>query len=324
MMASIRFGIMGFTIPPYEQLADRVRAVEAMGFSTAWVDDDLLMPGSNELEPWTLLAALARETSRIRLGTLVSVPPFRHPSLLAIQAVTVDHLSGGRAIVGFGAGGISNNNAAFGHDDWSPRERAERMEEQVAILAPLLRGDKVDYEGRHYRAHDARIHAARHLPHVPLIIAAHGDRGLRTTAMHADGWTSMGGQPYPHAQDPSKRRPLEDAVAETRRLSERLDEMCLGIGRGPASIWRSVLAYRPPFDPLSSVDAFDEFVGRYAEIGINEVIFYWPPLDNLFPKPTGTPGGYFSFEGTIPISHHQQRAFERIARDRVEASRWLP
>lgn len=320
-MASLRFGIMGFTTPPFEEIAQRVRSAEEMGFSSAWLDDDLLMPGSDELEPWMVLGALARETTRIRLGTLVSVPPFRHPSFLGIQALTLGRLSDDRAALGLGAGGASNNNAAFGHDDWSPRERAERMEEQAAILNPLLRGQEVTYKGRYYRAHNIHAHVGAQQPWVPLIIAAHGERGLQTTVRHADAWTSLGGQPYPMAQNPAKRVSLIDAVAETRRLAERLDELCQEMGRNPATLHRSILAYRPVFDPLSSLDAFDEFVGRYQEIGIGEVIFYWPPLDNLLPPGIpSTPGGSFTFEASQPISPAQQKAFERIARDRIEPS----
>lgn len=319
-MAQLRFGIMGFTSPPYSGIAERIRAAEDMGFASAWLDDDLLMPGSDEMEAWMVLGALARETSRIQLGTLVSVLPHRHPSFLAVQALTLDRLSDGRAILGFGAGGASNNNAAFGHDEWTPRERAGRMDEQAAIISSLLRGENVDIDGHYYRARTPRATLAKRIVPVPLVIAAHGEQGLRTAARYADGWTSLGGQPYPIAQDPTKRLKLEDAVAETRRLDERLDEICHATGRNPRSIYRSILAYRPSFDPLSSLDAFDEYVGRYAEIGIREVIFYWPPLDNLFPVATRTPGASFTFEAAIPVSPDQQRALERIARDRIERS----
>ncbi len=277
-----------------------------MGFASAWVDDDILTPGYADIEPWTLLAALARETSRLRLGTPVTVTTFRHPSFLAAQVVTLDHLSGGRAELGFGAGGPPNNYGAFGHDDWSPRQRAERLEEQAAILDPLLRGEPVTYEGRHYRVRAARLSLPVQRPRPPLVIAAHGNRGLRVAARHADGWNSLGGQPYPGAQDPSQRLPLADAVANIKRLSERLDGYCREVGRDPATLRRTVLAYWPRVDPLSSVDAFDEYVGRYRDIGVDEIVFYWPPLAGLGEE--------------LSISAEQQATFERIAAERISRS----
>jgi alkanesulfonate monooxygenase SsuD/methylene tetrahydromethanopterin reductase-like flavin-dependent oxidoreductase (luciferase family) len=311
---------MGFCAAPYDDLARRVRAAEELGFAGAWVNDDVLMPGATDLEPWTLLAALARETTRLQLGTLVTVITFRHPALLAAQVLTLDHLSGGRAALGFGAGGPPNNYGAVGLEEWSPPERAERLEEQAAILAPLLRGESVDYEGRHYRVRAAQLPAPIRRPRPPLIIAAHGDRGLRTAARHADGWNSMGGQPYRIAQDPSRRIPLTEAVANTKRLSERLDGFCREVGRDPATLRRSVLAYRPIADPLASLDAFDEYVGAYREIGVDEVVFYWPPLDNLFPRRQGATDGRPGFDPPRPVSPAQQAAFERIAAERIAVS----
>jgi alkanesulfonate monooxygenase SsuD/methylene tetrahydromethanopterin reductase-like flavin-dependent oxidoreductase (luciferase family) len=210
---------------------------------------------------------LARETTRIRLGTLVTVITFRHPAFLAAQVITLDHLSQGRAVLGLGTGGPPNNYGALGLDDWSPRERAERLEEQAAILDPLLRGETVNFKGRHYRTQAPRLSESVQRPRPPLIVAAHGDRGLRVVARHADGWNSFGGQPYRVAQDPSKRVSLAEAVAETRRLSERLDGYCLAAGRDPATVRRTVLAYRPLVDPLSSLGAFDEMSANTVQSG---------------------------------------------------------
>lgn len=316
-MTPMRFGIMSFAAPPYENLARRVRAAEELGFASAWVNDDILMPGSTNVEPWTLLAALARDTSRIRLGTLVTVITFRHPSFLAAQVITLDQLSGGRAVLGLGTGGPPNNYGALGLGDWSAEERAERLEEQAAILDPLLRGETISYDGRHYQVRDPHLPAPVQRPRPPFIVAAHGDRGLRVAARHTDGWNSFGGQPYRVAQDPSKRVSLAEAVAETRRLSDRLDGYCQAFGRDPATLRRTVLAYRPVVDPLSSLDAFDEYVGRYREIGIDEISFYWPPLDNLFPRRAGSTDEQPVFEAAQPISPTQQATFERIAVERI-------
>ena len=318
-MTALRFGIMNFTTPPFEDLVQQVRTAEELGFASAWVNDDVLSmsPRGPELEPWTVLTGLARETSRIRLGTLVTVITFRHPALLAAQVITLDHLSQGRAALGLGTGGPPNNYGALGLEVWPPRERAERLAEQAAILDPLLRGETVDFEGRYYQAHDPWAPMPVQRPRPPLIIAAHGDRGLQVVARHADGWNSFGGQPYRVAQDPTRRLSLADAVAETRRLSERLDGYCQDVGRDPAAVRRAVLAYRPSVDPLSSLDAFDEYVGRYREIGIDELIFYWPPLDNLHPRRPGPPDAQPVFDPPRPLSPIQQATFERIAAERI-------
>jgi alkanesulfonate monooxygenase SsuD/methylene tetrahydromethanopterin reductase-like flavin-dependent oxidoreductase (luciferase family) len=137
---------------------------------------------------------------------------------------------------------------------------------------------------------------------VPFIIAAHGARGLRTAARHADGWNSLGGQPYP-LPDPSALVTLAEAVAETKRLCERLDTFCREVGRDPETMRRSVQALNPIPDPLTSLAAFDEYAGAYAEIGIDELIFYWPPL------------AYIDERGPVP--GEVQARFERIAAERV-------
>lgn len=302
----MRFGIFGFGRIPYRVLADRVRLAEELGFASAWVDDDLLTPSYSQFEPWTLLGALARDTSAIRLGTMVTVITFRHPSLLVAQVVTLDHLSDGRAQIGLGTGGPPNPYRAFSLTDWTPRERAERLEEYVEVLGPLLRGETVTHGGPHYPVEDAQAPPTIQRPRPPLTIAAHGRRGLRLTARYADGWNSLGGQPYP-LKDPKDLRPLAEAVAETKRLSDQLDSYCQAVGRDPASIRRSVQALRPVPDPFSSLDAFDEYVGAFAEIGIDELIFYWPPIDLVFADPAAIPTD-------------QQARFERIAAIRLSQS----
>jgi alkanesulfonate monooxygenase SsuD/methylene tetrahydromethanopterin reductase-like flavin-dependent oxidoreductase (luciferase family) len=299
----MRYGIFSFGRIPYAALSDRIRSAEAMGFASAWVDDDLLTPAYAHFEPWTLLGALARDTSTIRLGTMVTAITFRHPSLLAAQVITLDHVSNGRAELGLGAGGPPNPYRAFGHEEWTPRERAERLEVYVDVLGPLLRGEVVTHGGPHYPVHEAQVPMAHQHPRPPLIVAAHGDRGLRVAARHADGWNSLGGQPYP-MKDLSEQVTLAEAVAETKRLSDRLDAFCREAGRDPSTLRRSVQALRAAPDPFGSLDAFDEYVAAFAAIGIDELIFYWPPVELAFVDPT-----------TIPAD--RQAMFERIVAARI-------
>ena len=299
----MRFGIFSFGRAPYAELARRFRQVEELGFASAWVDDDLLVPHYSDFEPWTLLGALARDTERIRLGTMVTAITFRHPSFLVAQGVTLDHISDGRAELGLGAGGYPHPYAAFSQHYWTPRERADRLEEHAAIIGPMLRGERVTHEGIHYTVTDAQAPPAVQRPRPPFTVAAHGDRGLRTVARHADGWNSLGGQPYSAEGGETHRVTLAAAAAETRRLSERLDQFCRELGRDPATVWRSVQALHPVPDPFASLDAFDEYAGTYREIGIDELIFYWPPIELA-----GERG---------PAPPETQARFERIAAQRV-------
>ena len=301
----MRFGIFSFARAPYNELAQRFRLAEELGFASAWVNDDLMVPSYADFEPWTLLGALARDTSTIRLGTMVTAITFRHPSLLATQVVSLDHISGGRAQLGLGAGGAGHPNAAFSLDPWRGRERADRLEEQAAILGQLLRGEPVTNDGPYYPVVDARVPIVTQRPRPPLTIAAHGNRTLRTVARHADAWNSLGGQPHPEEGVETHQISLAAAVAATRQLSERLDEHCQELGRDPATVRRSVQAVNPAPDPFASLGAFDEYVGAYAEIGTDELIFYWPPIE------------FFIRRGPVPAE--AQARFERIAAQRVGA-----
>ncbi len=300
----MRYGIFTFSRAPYDAIAKTLQRAERLGFASAWVNDDLMVPNYSDFEPWTLLAALARDTTHIRLGTMVTAITFRHPSFLAAQVITVDHISQGRVTLGLGSGGPPHPYGAFGHLEWPPRERVERLEDQAVILDTLLRGETVNREGQHYPIQDARLPDPVQQPRPPLVIAAHGDRALRVAARYGDGWNTLGGQPFPAGIDPAQRVPLAEAVAVTRQLSERLDAICVEIGRDPATIRRSQLALCPNPDPFSSLDAFDAYVGAYETIGIEELIFYWPPIE-------------FSYGDRSPLPADVQARFERIAAQRI-------
>jgi len=300
----MRFGIFTFSRAPYAEIARNFQVAEELGFTSAWVNDDLMVPDYADFEPWTLLGALARDTARIRLGTMVTAITFRHPALLAAQVLTVDQISEGRVTLGLGSGGPPHPYVAFGHDDWSPRERVERLGEQAEVLDTLLRGERLTREGQHYPVRDAQLPDPIQAPRPPLVIAAHGERALRVVARYGDGWNTLGGQPYPAGLDPARRIPLAEAVAETRRLSDRLDEACLEIGRDPATVMRSVQASLPNPDPFSSLDAFDEYVGSYEAIGVEELIFYWPPME-------------YAYGARSPVPAELQTRYERIAAERI-------
>lgn len=298
----MRFGVLNFSIGPYERLAERWRRFEALGFDHARIADDLLVPGYADFESWTLLAGLARETRWIQIGTLITTVRLRHPAFLAAQVLSLDHITGGgRVAVGIGAG-EPEQNETLGVAPWQPNEVLRRLDEQAAILSRLLCGDPVEHAGPSYptRVKEAPQPATR--PRPPLIVAAHGRIGMRAAARYADAWNCLGGQPYgfgPKPADQDGGRSLAGAVAETLRLSERLDGICAEVGRDPATLQRTILAYRPQPDPFSSTDAFDAYVGAYEEIGISSITFYWPPIDDQLQHREPSPDAEARFERVV-------------------------
>jgi probable F420-dependent oxidoreductase len=175
----------------YAEVRDMAAAAEAAGFDSIWLADHLLyrapgQPTRGIWECWTMLSALAEATARVEVGTLVLCNQFRNPAILAKMAATVDEVSGGRFILGIGAGWNEPEFRAFG----IPFDhRVGRFEETLQILAPLLRTGHVDFSGTYYQARDCEI--APRGPRAqgpPLLIAGSGPRMLRLTVQHADMW----------------------------------------------------------------------------------------------------------------------------------------
>ena len=266
----MRFGVFFAQAPPYEVLADRWRHAESLGFDSIRVADHLTQFDTNvAFETWSLLGALARETNRVRIGALVTPIAFRHPVVVAMSAITIDHISAGRLEIGIGAGGGDKDQAALGLPQWESRERLERLAEYLEILDMLLRGDGATHAGRHY-ATSASLTRPIQQPRPPFVVAAQSPAAMRLVAKWGDVWNTLGGQPVWGVD----RVNLEQAVAETRRQVETLDDACARAGRDPKSLRRSLLAYKAT--PLASVSAFEDFVGRYREVGIDEFVFTVP------------------------------------------------
>jgi len=284
-----RFDILSFPIPDYEAIEHEWRWAEQLGFDQGWIPETWTMSDRSYLEPWTLLSALARATSSLRIGTLVALLVPRHPTLLAGQVLTVDHVSGGRVELGIGAGDVPQDSGIFGAAQWSAAERVERLEDQLVLLDALLRGQSVTRSGRHYSIEGAHLPEPVQRPRPPLVVAAEGRKSLRLVAHHADAWVTLGGQP----QTPERGVPTVSEAEGLRATRERvatLESHCREIGRDPRRIRRIILAYRRRVDPLSSLDAFDEFVGSYAEMGFDEFVFYWPSALATFKEQRGMTG----------------------------------
>ncbi len=269
MTQRIRFGLCTDQNLTWEKTLERWRLFESLGFDSAWDCDHYVQPSRPHgpyLEAWTLLAALAVGTERIRIGVLVSCNTFRHPALLAKEAVTVDHISRGRLELGIGAGWYEPEHAMYGIDFPPPGELVDRFAEAVQVVDSLLRNERTTYEGRHYQLHDAAFRPGPvQRPRPPLTLGAHGPRMLRIVARYADAWNSFG------------------TTEEIRSRSGTLDEACAEIGRDPREVRRSLYYWvaRADADPWSSTDAFLDVFGRYREVGIEEFILDHPRDDQL-------------------------------------------
>ena len=175
-------------IPTWPQVRTFGQHAEAVGLDSVWACDHLLSGPPNEgiHEGWTILAALAASTRRVELGQLVTCTSFRHPALLAKMATPADTISGGRLILGLGAGWYDPEYTAFGYPT---DHRAGRFEEALRIIGPLVRGEQVTLAGRYYQVRDALLRPPPDRP-IPILVAAKGRRMLRLTARHADAWNT--------------------------------------------------------------------------------------------------------------------------------------
>jgi len=276
----LRFQVLILPNATWTEVLSRFTYVEDLGFDLATTADhfvDWNNPAVPWLEAWTVLAAAARETTRIRLATYVSQIPLRHPAMLARQALTVDHVSGGRLEVGLGTGlTIDPAYDMIGIPNWEPRERVARFAEYVEIVDRLLSHERSSFEGRYYRVKDAVMNPRPvQRPRPPIVVAALGPAMLRHAARYADNWNSL-----------SFAQSFERQLAETAERIARIDEACAAIGRAPSSLRRSYLM----FDPASrasggriayyeSEDLFVDMVGRLTELGISELGLYFPLVE---------------------------------------------
>ena len=178
----------------YQEICDVARNAEKAGFHSFWVSDHFFggpggTPDRNCLEAWTLLAALARDTTKIRLGVLVAAIQYRNPALQAKMAASVDHISGGRLEFGVGAGWKEDEYRAYGYDFPSPGDRVEQLRDGLEITRRLWQDDRATYHGKHYRIDDA-VCAPKptQRPRPPIWIGGSGQRVMRLAARYADGF----------------------------------------------------------------------------------------------------------------------------------------
>jgi len=278
-LRSVRLGVLVLPEFRWPVARERWRRAEELGFDHAWTYDHLAWRTLRD-SPWfaalPTLTAAATATERIRLGTLVASPNFRHPVPFARELVTVDDVSGGRFTLGVGSGGGGWDAVMLGHDPWSRAERTGRFAEFVELLDRLLREPETSFEGRYYRAVEARTYpGCVQQPRIPFAVAASGTRGMQVAATYGDTWVTVGDVTDPAA---ARRPPLgadEGARVVAAQVRE-LDDVCARLGRDPATLARLVLAGPLLDGGVSSAGRFEDTLGRYAEVGVTDFVVHWP------------------------------------------------
>ena len=182
-----------------DEVLDRARWADANGYHGVWYADHY-MPntGSEEIqrgdthECWAMLPAIAAVTERVRIGSLVSPTSVHHPAVLANRAVTLDHISKGRAVLGLGAGWQINEHKAYGIELQAPKERVDRFEEAITIIRSLLDEDLTDFHGTYYDLTGAPSDPSPVQTPLPILVGTGGNRMMRITATYAQEWNTWG------------------------------------------------------------------------------------------------------------------------------------
>jgi alkanesulfonate monooxygenase SsuD/methylene tetrahydromethanopterin reductase-like flavin-dependent oxidoreductase (luciferase family) len=271
----MRLGVLILPEHPWVEARAVWRRAEELGVDHAWTYDHLAWRSLRD-SPWfgavPTLAAVAAVTERIRVGTLVASPNFRHPVPLARELVSLDDISSGRLTLGVGSGGTGWDATMLGQQPWSAKERAQRFAEFVRLLDRLLREQVVSSQGRYYSAVGARtVPGCVQHPRIPFAIAASGPQGMRLAAELAHTWVTVG-----DVTSRGAALTAEEGPRVVRAQMAQLDEACAARGRDPSSMARLVLT-GPLLDAgLTSVEHFRDTVGRYAEIGVTDLVVHWP------------------------------------------------
>ncbi|CAN5859812.1 LLM class flavin-dependent oxidoreductase [soil metagenome] len=252
---------------------------EELGFDSVWFCDHLLMKVEGHepqgaWECWSMLAAFAARTERIELGPFVTATGYRNPALIAKMAETIDEISGGRFILGIGAGWAELEYEAFG---FPYDHRASRFEEALHIITSLIRTGSVNFDGQYYSAKDCELRPRGPRPDgMPIMIGTFlGERMMKFTAQHADHWNMW-------AQSTGNR------ASSTLELQQRMDAICESVDRDPKTLERSVAvlldfpgAYGRPGQSVPSLTGSPEELAQefrdYAAAGVSHIQVYPDP-----------------------------------------------
>ena len=288
-MSGIRPLKVGVQLPEVErvvrwpELVAMARAAESIGLDSIWLGDHLLYrypdaPPRGPWEAWTSLAGLAAATTRIQLGPLVASTSFHEPTMLAKMAGTVDEISGGRLILGLGAGWNETEYRAFG---FPFDHRVSRFEEAFTIVRGLLRDGAIDFSGTYYQARDCELVPRPRPGGPPLLVGSIGERMLAITLPHVDAWNAW----YDwFGNTPAGLRPILD----------RVDAAAVAVGREPSAIERTAAVHvqltgalgravndqtAGGFAPISGSPAeIAESLRGFARVGVRHVQLVLDPI----------------------------------------------
>jgi len=269
---------------PYDRLLALAHHVEQTGWHGLWLADHFMPNAEDTSAPWpeafTTLSALAAAVPRLRLGTLVAGNTYRHPAVLTKMATTIDHISGGRMVLGIGAGWQENEHRKYGIPFFSVAERLEKLEEACQVVKALTCANSASFSGKHYTLDCAPLEPKPIQSPLPLLVGGGGEKvTLRITAQYADEWNVWG------------------TVETAKRKIEILDQHCLRLQRDPATLRRTIVALVFLTDDhkfalkmrqntqatvAGSVSELQEIFGAYAELGVDEFIV---PDFNLGSRP---------------------------------------
>ena len=282
----MRFGFWPNSSNDWDQIVAAGRAAEASGWDGLWLPDHFMPPegGYGEEPPgvepellpvhecWTLLAGLGAALPRVRIGAMVTGNTYRHPAVLAKQAATVDHISGGRLVLGLGAGWQENEHRRYGIAYGTVRDRADMLEEACAVITSLFANERTDFDGAHYRLQGAPLVPKPLQSPLPIMIGGKGERRTIPTmvrwAHEWNGWCTP---------------------AEMRHYNALIDRLCETAGRDPGTIARSAAALlfmcdseseaarirsRPSGRPqlAGTSEQLVEQVAEYTDAGTDELI----------------------------------------------------
>jgi alkanesulfonate monooxygenase SsuD/methylene tetrahydromethanopterin reductase-like flavin-dependent oxidoreductase (luciferase family) len=268
----VRVGIVILPESRWSSAEPRWRAAESYGFDHAWTYDHLgwrsLVDG-----PWfdavPTLTAAAMVTSRIRLGTLVASPNFRHPVPFARSLLSLDDVSGGRLLVGVGAGALAGyDNVVTGGEGLPPRARVDRYREFVEQLDSLLTAERTSISGEYFTSVDARsAPGCVQQPRAPFVVAANGPRSMRIAARFGQAWltTGKGGDT------------IDEWWARVAAVAKQFTDI-----PGSAGKDRYLSMDSAPVFSLSSVEYFRAAAGRAAELGFTDILTHWPRPDGVY------------------------------------------
>jgi len=264
MARRFRFGICTDQNMTWEKTVERWQLFEKLGFESAWLCDHLIQPSRPTgpyFEAWTLLAGLAAETSKIRIGILVTSNTFRFPQIVAKMSTTIDHISNGRLEIGLGAGWYEPEHTMFGIPFPETKELVSRFKEAVQVVDLMTREDTSSFDGEYYQLKGATSRPGSvQKPRPQLVLGAFGPRMLKIVAKYADTWNAFG------------------TPQEMRERNQMLDDYCHEIGRDPETLDRSLYYWVPKadLDPWTSKDAFYSVLEPYVEAGVNQFILDQP------------------------------------------------